>query len=131
MGYILLVVTNQRGIARQFMTTGDLERVHDHMLTELKRLDVQLDGIYFCPHDKNDACPCRKPEPGMILAAAKAHDVCLADSYLVGDRASDIEAGKRAGVKTVLVGADRAAEPDFTFPSLLDFAEALSDKKLP
>ncbi len=131
LGYVLLVVTNQRGIARQLMTVRDLERVHDHMLAELKKLDAELDGIYFCPHDNNEACPCRKPEPGMILKAAQAHNISLVDSYLVGDRASDIEAGKRAGVKTVLVGRDQWADPDFTFPSLLAFAQALSDQKIP
>jgi D-glycero-D-manno-heptose 1,7-bisphosphate phosphatase len=122
MGFLLVVVTNQRGIARELMTEQDLQRVHQHMTSELERLGACLDGILHCPHDRCEACECRKPEPGMILKAADLYGISLEDSYLVGDRASDIEAGKRAGVKTALVGSEENADPDMRFPDLLAFA---------
>jgi D-glycero-D-manno-heptose 1,7-bisphosphate phosphatase len=127
LGYTLIVVTNQRGIARKLMTEEDLERVHEHMVCELAKMEANLDAIYHCPHDRDEACSCRKPEPGMILSAARRHNISLEDSYLVGDRASDIEAGKRAGVRTALVGKDDEADPDMRFPNLPAFADYLED----
>ena len=128
LGFTLVVVTNQRGIARGMMTEDDLIKVHQFMNSLLTRSGVELQSIYYCPHDRDDNCYCRKPAPGMILEAAKDLDIDLSSSYMVGDSASDIEAGKNAGVKSVRISSD----PDdigteFVFPSLLDFARRLED----
>jgi D-glycero-D-manno-heptose 1,7-bisphosphate phosphatase len=128
LGFTLVVVTNQRGIARGMMTEDDLIKVHQFMNSLLARSGVELQSIYYCPHDRDDHCYCRKPAPGMILEAAKDLDIDLSSSYMVGDSASDIEAGKNAGVKSVRISSD----PDdigteFVFPSLLDFARRLED----
>ena len=104
-GFALVVITNQSGIARGLYTLADLELLHDHMRGQLQPQGVALTGIYACPHHPDAvlpqyrlACECRKPQPGMLLRAAREHGLDLAASCLFGDKASDIEAGRRAGV---------------------------------
>lgn len=104
-GFALVVVTNQSGIARGLYTLADLDLLHDHMRAQLQPQGVALTGIYACPHHPEAVlpqyrldCECRKPQPGMLLRAAREHGLDLAASCLFGDKASDIEAGRRAGV---------------------------------
>jgi D-glycero-D-manno-heptose 1,7-bisphosphate phosphatase len=125
LGYLLVLITNQRGIARGFMTAEDLGTVHDHMQTELEKSNIALDAIYYCPHEIFENCSCRKPEPGMILAAMLDLNVNRAASYMVGDSPTDMAAGKRAGVATVRIGSEPDESADMAFPSLLDFARYL------
>ena len=70
-GYLVIVVTNQRGIARGLMTEKDLEEIHRRMLRELQRHGARIDDIFYCPHDIKDNCNCRKPQPGMLIQAQK------------------------------------------------------------
>lgn len=125
LGYLLVIVTNQRGIGRGLMTHEQLEAVHEFMRNEFSKRGVALDGLYYCPHDECDRCGCRKPEPGMLVAAQRDLNIDLAASYMVGDSPSDISAGRRAGTGTVriTVGEDEAA--DLVFPSLPAFAQFL------
>lgn len=104
-GFALVVITNQSGIARGLYTLDDLELLHGHMRALLEPQGVTLTGVYACPHHPEAvlpqyrlACDCRKPQPGMLLRAALEHGLDLAASSLFGDKASDIEAGRRAGV---------------------------------
>jgi D-glycero-D-manno-heptose 1,7-bisphosphate phosphatase len=122
LGYALIVVTNQRGIARGFMTEEDLSRVHDFLRNILKDKGVFLDGIYHCPHETFENCPCRKPQPGMILEAVEHFGIDPAGSYMVGDSPSDVEAGRSAGVMTVRISRDSDEEADMVFADLLEFA---------
>jgi len=101
-GYLIVVVTNQRGIARGFMTENDLHEIHQKMQNELEKHGAQVDDIFYCPHNISDNCDCRKPEPGMLIEAKKKWDIDLDKSYIIGDSESDIEAGKRAGVRGIL-----------------------------
>ncbi len=110
MGFRLVVVTNQSGIARGYFTEADLQKMHQHLTHELAASDVYLSGIYYCPHHVDGIipelaiqCDCRKPEPGMLLRAAAELDLDLHRSWLVGDILDDIEAGNRVGCRTVLV----------------------------
>ncbi len=128
LGYRLVVVTNQRGIGRGFMTEEDLGRVHAYMERLLKEYGVSLSAIYFCPHDVDARCSCRKPEPGMILAAVRDLKIDLASSYMIGDSESDTLAGRRAGARTVRVGADGDPAANEHYPSLPAFVEALAGK---
>ncbi len=105
-GYELIVITNQAGIARGFYTEADMERLHAHMREVLAERGVQIDAIYHCPHHPqgtiapyNTVCDCRKPAPGMLQRAARERGIDLSQSVLVGDKISDIEAGRAAGVK--------------------------------
>lgn len=116
-GYLLLVVTNQPDVARHHTSVRTVEAINE----ELKR-NLPLDDIFVCYHDDNDDCSCRKPKPGLLLSAARAWKVSLPNSVMIGDRWKDIEAGRRAGCKTILLDSDYAeiskSVPDFRSKSL-------------
>lgn len=105
-GFLVMVVTNQRGVARGVMTEEDLTTIHARMEEELRGGRAALDGVYFCPHDIDDGCSCRKPRPGLLFRAARQHDIDLSQSWMVGDSQVDIQAGLSAGCRTVLVQAE-------------------------
>jgi len=100
-GFQVFVVSNQRCVAKGLVNCRMLDSMHDHMCEWLAAAGAKIDGVYYCPHDKQPPCTCRKPAPGMILTAAREHDVDLAASWMIGDSEIDVEAGKRAGCKTV------------------------------
>jgi len=109
-GFCLVVITNQAGIARGYFTEADLQLMHEHLERELAFYGVRLDGIYYCPHHPDGVipglairCSCRKPQPGMVLRAAADLDLDLHASWFVGDILDDVEAGNRAGCRTILV----------------------------
>jgi len=129
LGFFLVVVTNQRGIAKGLMTTEDLNEVHNHMAAALGEEGVGLDAIYYCPHEADENCPCRKPSPGMILDAARDLVLDLSASYMVGDPPSDTAAGRNAGTRTVRIGSDCDDQADLAFPTLLDFARFLGKER--
>ena len=108
------------------MTEGQLREVHDFMEEELKRFAVSVDAIYYCPHERDGNCGCRKPEPGMILNAARDLNIDLKASYMVGDSDSDVEAALRAGAHSVRIAAHEDRNAEMTFETLLDFAERLN-----
>lgn len=119
-GYLLPVVTNQTVISRGVVTEQDLERQHDLLQVELSVSGgPPLSGFWICPHHPHaqvpkyrQPCFCRKPRPGLILAAARELGIDLVTSWLVGDRPSDIAAGRRSGCRTVLVRTGHhCAEP--------------------
>jgi len=128
LGFVLVVVTNQRGIAKGLMTAEDLHRVHKHMVEALGGKGVSLDAIYYCPHEEYENCACRKPKPGMLLDAARDLGLDLSVSYMVGDSLSDMDAGRNAGTRTVCIGDDSGDQADLVFASLLDFALFLKEK---
>lgn len=92
----LVVVSNQSGVARGLVTAAEAAAVNARFLTLFA--DVTFTGVYYCFHGPGDGCACRKPSPGMLFEAAHTHRIDLSRSILVGDRASDVEAGRRAGV---------------------------------
>jgi D-glycero-D-manno-heptose 1,7-bisphosphate phosphatase len=100
-GFTVIVVTNQRCIAKGLITALDLKKMHQRMCAFLARDGATIDAIYYCPHDFGDSCDCRKPAPGMLLEAARAHKIDLTASWMIGDSDHDVEAGKNAGCKTV------------------------------
>ena len=138
-GYALVIVTNQSGIARGFYDEDALARLHDALRADLAAKGVTLTSIEYCPHLPPPhaelaryalECDCRKPAPGMILRAARTHDLDLARSLMFGDRASDVEAGRRAGVgRCVLLAAD--AKPGAQTVDHLDLPEALDALSVP
>lgn len=115
-GIPVFVVTNQRGIALGRMTEDDLAAVHARLDALLAREGARVDAYYHCPHEKG-ACDCRKPGTALFERAAREHGVELGRSFVVGDAESDVEAGRRVGARTVLLGRDAA--------SLRDAVEAL------
>jgi D-glycero-D-manno-heptose 1,7-bisphosphate phosphatase len=99
-GWSVIVISNQRCVAKGLLSIEMLEAMHGRMSEELCAAGAKVDGIYYCPHEKDAACNCRKPAPGMLLAAAKEHQIDLRCSWMIGDSESDVEAGRRAGCKT-------------------------------
>lgn len=97
-GFLLIVITNQPDIARGKQTIQVLENMHARL-----RAALPLDEIYVCCHDDAEGCRCRKPNPGLLLDAAHRYGICLSDSYMIGDRWKDIEAGHRAGCRTMWI----------------------------
>lgn len=102
-GFKIVIITNQSGIARGLFTKETLEEIHDKMKNEFKEKGASFDAIYYCPHHPDEKCNCRKPRTGLLEKAIRDFDVDLKKSYIIGDRMLDIEAGKKIGVKTVLV----------------------------
>jgi D-glycero-D-manno-heptose 1,7-bisphosphate phosphatase len=125
-GLLLVVVTNQPDLSRGTLAPADLDAMHRRL-----RAELPLDDVVVCGHDDAHGCPCRKPRPGMILDAARRLAIDLNRSVCVGDRWRDIEAGKRAGVRTVLIewghGEPMRSTPDIIFGSLAEATDHLLD----
>jgi histidinol-phosphate phosphatase family protein len=100
-GYKLIVISNQSGIARNLFQETDLLPVNRQIQSLLAPHGVKLDAFCYCPHEPDDGCECRKPMPGMILRAAKDHLIVPQISWMIGDILHDIEAGNRAGCRTI------------------------------
>jgi len=133
--YKVIVITNQAGIARELIIENMLQTIDKTLQKEILNGGAYIDAIYYCPHHaehgyypyKQD-CKCRKPEPGMILKAAKDHNIDLSQSWMIGDKRTDVYAGKKAGTKTILVMSGRGVEekpklteqPDYYTENLLE-----------
>ncbi len=106
-GFKLIIISNQAGVAKGLMTVEEVEEVNKRVKDLLKQCGVVIDAIYYCPYhpdfDPPEKSNCRKPSPFMILQAAKEHNIDLSKSFMIGDRASDIEAGINAKIKTILI----------------------------
>ena len=102
-GFKIIVVTNQSGIARGHFSEQTLEKIHERMKNEFAKKGANIDGIYYCPHHPDDGCSCRKPNTGLLERAIKDFDIDVNDSFIIGDRMLDVEAGHKMGLKTVLV----------------------------
>lgn len=130
-GFEIVVVTNQPDVAKRLQRREVVEAFHDHL-----RASLPIDEIRVCYHVDEDRCSCRKPEPGLLLDAARARNVSLARSFMVGDRWRDVAAGRNAGCRTVLIECGyqerRADSPDWIVDSLLEASRvicALSDSQ--
>jgi len=99
-GYFVVIVSNQRCVAKGLITASDLESMHARMRRDFEAVGAKIDAIYYCPHEMQPPCACRKPEPGMLLDAARDHHLDLPASWMIGDSAHDVEAGRRVGCKT-------------------------------
>jgi D-glycero-D-manno-heptose 1,7-bisphosphate phosphatase len=102
-GFSVIVVSNQRGVAKGLVSVKELERIHRLMVEHLAASNASLRAIYYCPHDITPACACRKPAPGMLFQAAREHRIDLPNSWMVGDSDIDVQAGRNAGCKTARI----------------------------
>jgi len=132
-GWLLLIVSNQPNLAKGKSTQQQLDAVHAEVLSQLSAAGCTVDGAYYCFHhpDFGAPCPCRKPQPGLLLQAAADHDLDLAQCWLVGDTDADIAAGHAAGCRTAALQEPRSAwrrgqvAADATCADLAQFAERL------
>ena len=124
-GFLLLVVTNQPDVAKGITTQPAVEEINRKLASELP-----LDDVFVCYHQDSDHCDCRKPKPGMILDGARKHKVDLAESFMLGDRWRDVEAGQNAGCRTIFIdGGYEERQPsrpaDATVHSLREAADLI------
>jgi histidinol-phosphate phosphatase family protein len=126
MGFKVVVITNQSGIARGYFSQETLRRIHNKMEDELRIYRAKVDAVYYCPHHPDEDCDCRKPKAALFKRATKELDIDLSHSFVIGDMQMDIDAGKRLGCKTVLVttgpsaGSDVINPPDHVTNSLVE-----------
>ncbi|MDR2392813.1 MAG: HAD-IIIA family hydrolase [Treponema sp.] len=144
-GYLAIVITNQPVIARGAISLEELETIHNKMETELGKQGAYLDDLFFCPHHPDKGfpgerpeykidCSCRKPKPGLIIAAAEKYHIDLGASYMVGDHNRDVEAGRAAGCIPVLLKAGKSREsgdPELIFADLREFTQSLLPRGMP
>ncbi|MCM1120945.1 MAG: HAD family hydrolase [Eubacterium sp.] len=133
-GYYAIVVTNQSGVARGFFTEETLQKMNEYLMQQ-----THVDAVYYCPHHPEGVvekyrivCDCRKPQTGMFQNACKEFDIDVANSYMVGDRASDVIAGKNEGLRTVILESgygmarlEKSVKPDYVFKDLRGVIEIL------
>jgi D-glycero-D-manno-heptose 1,7-bisphosphate phosphatase len=138
--YLFVIVSNQAGIARGYIQEIDLLKIRDKIVDLFSEIHLELAGFYYCPHDVNGtvesfavACNCRKPLPGMLQEAAEDHSIDLSSSWMIGDILDDVEAGNRAGCRTILFDNGNETEwikgeyriPDFKVKDLIEAADII------
>ncbi len=140
-GYLFIIITNQSGLAHGYFTEEDLAAVEAHISQLLQVDGITINGFYYCPHypggtvKKFDAvCSCRKPMPGLLLAAAADFDIDLSQSWMIGDILNDVEAGNRAGCGSILIDNGNETEwltdsderkPSFIVKNMLEAADLI------
>ncbi|MCO6429947.1 MAG: D-glycero-beta-D-manno-heptose 1,7-bisphosphate 7-phosphatase, partial [Deltaproteobacteria bacterium] len=132
-GFRIVVITNQPGIGTGYFSKDDFFKVNKKLLEEASARGVAFDRIFFCPHSKGDNCNCRKPKPAMIERAIRELNIDRRGSFVIGDMTSDIEAARRAGIKSILVktgrgGTDQLYDvvPDYIVSDLQSAAEIVT-----
>ncbi|MFC1744377.1 D-glycero-alpha-D-manno-heptose-1,7-bisphosphate 7-phosphatase [Candidatus Riflebacteria bacterium] len=128
-GFLLYVISNQSGVARGYFELATLLEINEKMRDALRAKDIFITQVYFCPHhpqgknpEYRQVCECRKPEPGLILQAALEHEIDLINSYCIGDRERDCQAGQAAGCKPILLSKEASTRYP-GFPDLLAAAK--------
>lgn len=141
LGFKLIVVTSQSGVARGFYTEKEVHEFHDHLTKDLEKEGVKIDAFYFCPHHATQGigkykveCDCRKPKTGMIDKAVKDFEIDTKKSYMIGDKDADIMMGKAAGCTSIFVktGTNKNLQgiaPDYTAENLHDAAKWIKKKE--
>lgn len=108
MGFLLIIITNQGGLAKNLYTVQELDKMHDFLKQEMQKFNVHFTEIYHCPHhpDYNGKCLCRKPDSQMLEKAIARFNIDPTQSYFIGDKQRDVDAGEKVGVKGILVEAN-------------------------
>lgn len=128
--YKVFLVTNQAGIAEGLITLDDFNKINDKVLSLIEPSGIRIERTYICPHGESDDCECRKPKPKLLLDAAKEYDIDLSQSWMLGDRSSDVMTGLNAGTKTILVKTGvstvESEEAAFTAATLLEAVQHIT-----
>ena len=98
-----MIITNQSVVGRGLTSEYEMSKIHEKLRVELARLGCKIDGIYYCPHRPDEGCICRKPQPGLILKAARELGIDMTRSWMIGDKEIDLEAAKRAGCRGIMI----------------------------
>ena len=126
-GFLAIVLTNQSGVNRNLITEIGLEIIHWKMKKVIRFSGTKLDDIFYCKHIPEDNCDCRKPKPGMVLKAVEKYNIDLEESYIIGDKETDIDLGIEVGCKTILLnGTTYLTKADFTAKTWEDIINHLN-----
>ncbi|HKN07983.1 MAG TPA: HAD family hydrolase [Pseudomonadota bacterium] len=133
-GYRLVVITNQSGVGRGYFTLDRLEAMNTRLAAMVQESGARLAGIYYCPHAPEEGCACRKPAQGLLERAASELGFDPAAAVVIGDKASDIEFGRRAGAMTILIAAEAppassGAHADYIAPNLMAAARIVTSER--
>ena len=131
-GYSIVIVTNQKCIARGLVSSKTVESINDYMVKEVyNNTNVKILRVYVCPHNDKHNCSCRKPKAGMIINAANRYNIDLKSSFMVGDSFRDIQAGNTAGCKTIWINDEKTEEKeniaDYLIKSIKLFTEQVNE----
>jgi D-glycero-D-manno-heptose 1,7-bisphosphate phosphatase len=131
--YLVFFVTNQAGLAEGLIGWDEFNQINGKAISLLEPSGIKIQKSYVCPHGEGSACECRKPKPKLLFDAAKEYDIDLANSWMIGDRPTDVMTGVNAGTKTILVkSGDPTVECDqatVTLPSLLEAVDYISKQQ--
>tara|TARA_B100001248_G_C27398096_1_gene467309 strand:+ start:2896 stop:3429 length:534 start_codon:yes stop_codon:yes gene_type:complete len=126
-GYLLIIVSNQSGIAKGIVSLENLEEIHKRIKMRLQQAGCPLHDIFYCPADSNSNDPDRKPKPGMLIKAKNKHQIDMSQSWMIGDKESDVEAGHNAGCRSILFlptgKTENKTEADFETNSIVEAAD--------
>jgi D-glycero-D-manno-heptose 1,7-bisphosphate phosphatase len=109
-GFRVIVVTNQRCVAKGLVTMREVDWIHRRMCDVLADAGAIVDAVYYCPHELEPPCSCRKPQPGLLLKAGREHGIALNESWMIGDSDADIDAGRNAGCRTARLLSSQTAD---------------------
>ena len=108
-GYSVFVITNQSCIGRGTVSRETIDHIMENMSSEIAESGGEIKKVYYCPHAPDEGCDCRKPKPGLLLRASEENDINLPEAWFIGDKVTDIEAGRRAGVRMIYI--ERGSKP--------------------
>lgn len=130
LNYLVFFVTNQAGLAEGLISEAKFDEINDKVLELVAPSGIKVEKTFVCPHGESSNCACRKPKPGLLKNAAIEYEIDLADSWMIGDRPSDVMTGVNAGTKTILVktGVPTVETPEATetCPTLLEAIQLIA-----
>ena len=128
--YMIFIITNQSGIGRGYYSENDFSTLTEWMIKEFKNKNITIQEVYRCPHSPEEKCHCRKPEIGMIEEAISAFSVDLSESWMIGDKQSDMDLALNAGIEhSVAIGHSKMQNADYIFPSILECKRFLEENQ--
>lgn len=130
--YTVFFVTNQAGLAEGLITEVQFDQINNKVLDLIAQSGIKIESTFVCPHGESDDCSCRKPKPGLLNNAALEYEIDLGESWMIGDRLTDIQTGINAGTKTILVLSGEpveAPEATYTAPNLLDAVQFIARQR--
>ncbi len=135
-GFKLIIISNQSWISKGRLSQKEVEEIFQRLLKRLESLGLTIHGYYYCPHKREDGCACRKPKAEMFFRAARENGIHLGESFMIGDMEEDMQAGKAAGVRTILVktGCGKSFSsstivPDYIVENLNAIAEVMENER--
>jgi D-glycero-D-manno-heptose 1,7-bisphosphate phosphatase len=133
LNYLVFFVTNQAGLAEGLISDVQFDEINDKILELIEPSGIKIEKTFICPHGEDSTCDCRKPKPGLLVNAAREYDIDLSESWMIGDRKSDVMTGVNAGTKTILVKTGvptvESVEATKTFPSLLEAVKYIASQE--